>query len=71
MEERLVRRGFAVSSPIRCLVRARRSIEGLSDVRAARVTCFVRLKYYGVQRDALEDRSEEKEANLGAQRSPR
>lgn len=71
MEERLVRRGFAVSSPIRCLVRPRRSIEGLSEVRVQRVTCFVRLKYYGVRRDAFEDRSEEKEASLGAQRSPR
>lgn len=39
--------------------------------RVERVTCFVRLKYYGVQRDAFEDRSEEKEASLGAQRLPR
>lgn len=71
MEERLVDRGFAVSSPIGCLVRPRQSIGGLSEVRVERVTCFVRLNYYGVQRDALEDRLEENEASLGAQRSPR
>lgn len=71
MEERLVRRGIVVSSPIRCLVRPWQSIGGLSEVRLERVTCFVRLKYYGVQRDALEDRLEENEASLGAQRSPR